>query len=329
MRLIGRIQWQEWVVLVVAALMLLLFAPLPGRSAQTQAVAPTSYILGPGDLLEISVLDMEEIGKFPFRIDMRGNINLPVAGRVEAGGLTVDQLEVKIADRLKGDLRKPDVTVSIKEMHSQPISVLGSVTQPGVHQVQGRMTLMEAISKAGGLRPEAGYSIRIARLKEWGLIPLEGVAEDSTGQYYVAEVGVQEILEGKAPHKNIPVKPYDVITVPKGKLVYVMGAVKKTGGYVLGERASVTVLEALSMSEGLDRFSKEAESRIMRKTSDPQSRAEISVNIKRILAGKDKDVELEPDDILYIPDSGIKRATARSIEAAISLGTGIAIYGRR
>ena len=329
MRLIRKIQWQEWGVLFVAVLMLLVFAPLPGRSAQTQGVVPAGYILGAGDLLEVSVLDMEEIGKFPFRVDMRGNINLPVAGRIEAGGLTVDQLEVKITDRLKSHLRKPDVTVSIKEMHSQPISVLGSVTQPGVHQVQGRMTLMEAISKAGGLRPDAGYSIRIARLKEWGPIPLDGVTEDPTGKYYVAEVGVKEILEGEAPAKNIPVKPHDVITVPKGKMVYVMGAVKKTGGYVLGERSGVTVLEALSMSEGLDRFSRESDSRIMRKTSDPQSRAEISVNIKRILAGKDKDIELEADDILYIPDSGVKRATARSIEAAISLGTGIAIYSRR
>ncbi len=328
MRLIRKIRWQEWVVLVSVALMLLVFAPLPGRSAETQGVVPAGYILGPGDLLEISVLDMEEVGKFPFRVDMRGNINLPVAGRIEAGGLTVDQLEAKIADRLKGDLRKPDVTVSIKEMHSQPISVLGSVTQPGVHQVQGRMTLMEAISKAGGLRPDAGYSIRIARLKEWGPIPLDGVAEDPTGKYYVAEVGVKEILEGEAPAKNIPVKPHDVITVPKGKMVYVMGAVKKTGGYVLGERSKVTVLEALSMSEGLDRFSKESGARIMRKTSDPQSRVEIAVNVKRILAGKDKDIELEPDDILYIPDSGVKRATARSIEAAISLGTGIAIWRR-
>ncbi len=329
MRLIRKIQWQEWVVLVVVALMLLVFAPLPGRSAETQVVVPTGYILGPGDLLEISVLDMEEVGKFPFRVDMRGNINLPVVGRVEAGGLTVDQLEVKIIDRLKGDLRKPDVTVSIKEMHSQPISVLGSVTQPGVHQVQGRMTLMEAISKAGGLRPDAGYSIRIARLKEWGPIPLDGVTEDPTGKYYVAEVGIKEILEGEAPAKNIPVKPHDVITVPKGKMVYVMGAVKKTGGYVLGERSGVTVLEALSMSEGLDRFSRESDARIMRKTSDPLSRAEIAVNVKRILAGKDRDVELEPDDILYIPDSGVKRATARSIEAAISIGSGVAIYGRR
>jgi polysaccharide biosynthesis/export protein len=317
-----RMPWQEWVVLAAALLMLLFFAPLPGRGQET----PASYILGPGDLVQVSVLDMEEIGKYPSRIDIRGNLNLPVVGRVEAVGLTIDQLEAKITERLTRHLRAPDVTVSITEMQSQPVSVLGSVGKPGVQQVQGRMSLMEVISQAGGLRTDAGYSIRIARLREWGAIPLEGAREDETGRYYVAEVGISEILEGDAPAKNIPVKPHDVITVPKGQMVYVMGAVKKSGGFVLGERQNITVLEALSLSEGFDRFAKEGETRIMRKTSDPNSRAEIAVNVKRILQGKDRDIALEADDILYVPLSGAKRATARSLEAAVSIGSGIAIW---
>jgi polysaccharide export outer membrane protein len=327
MRIIRKVRWQEWVVLVVAALMLTLFAPLPGKGAEQEE--PKSYVLGPGDIIQVSVLDMEEVGKYPNRIDLRGFINLPVVGRVEAAGLTSEQLEAKIRERLRTQLKAPDVTVSITEMRSQPVSVLGAVTQPGVQQVQGRKTLMEVISQAGGLRPDAGHAIRIARGKDWGALPLEGVKEDETGAFWVAEVGVSEIMAGGAPHKNIPVRPNDVITVPKGRLVYVMGAVKKTGGFVLGERSKVTVLEAISMAEGMDRFSREADSRIMRKTSDPNSRVEIAVNVKRILSGKDKDVELEPDDILYIPDSGVKRATARSIEAAIQIGTGIAIWGNR
>ncbi|HAX40970.1 MAG TPA: hypothetical protein DCY80_00260, partial [Solibacterales bacterium] len=241
-------------------------------------------------------------------------------------GLTIDQLEAKITERLTRHLRAPDVTVSITEMQSQPVSVLGSVGKPGVQQVQGRMSLMEVISLAGGLRTDAGYSIRIARLREWGAIPLEGAREDETGRYYVAEVGVSEILEGNAPAKNIPVKPHDVITVPKGQMVYVMGAVKKSGGFVLGERQTITVLEAVSLSEGFDRFAREGEIKIMRKTENPESRAEIAVNVKRILEGKDRDIALEADDILYVPLSGAKRATARSLEAAISVGSGIAIW---
>ncbi len=304
----------------------LLLASLLLPPAALPQETPDSYILGPGDLVQVSVLDMEEIGKYPSRIDIRGNLNLPVVGRVEAAGLTIDQLEAKITERLTRHLRAPDVTVSITEMQSQPVSVLGSVGKPGVQQVQGRMSLMEVISQAGGLRTDAGYSIRIARLREWGAIPLEGAREDETGRYYVAEVGISEILEGNAPAKNIPVKPHDVITVPKGQMVYVMGAVKKSGGFVLGERQTITVLEAVSLSEGFDRFAREGEIKIMRKTENPESRAEIAVNVKRILEGKDRDIALEADDILYVPLSGAKRATARSLEAAISVGSGIAIW---
>ncbi|MBE0659130.1 MAG: polysaccharide biosynthesis/export family protein [Bryobacteraceae bacterium] len=321
---IRSIRWQEWVVLLAAVIMLLLFAPLPGKGADGSE--PKSYILGPGDVIQISVLDMDEIGKYPNRIDLRGFINLPVVGRLEAAGLTADQLQAKIEERLKSELKDPDVTVSITEMRSQPVSVLGSVGQPGVQQVQGRKTLMEVISQAGGLRQDAGYAIRIARLKEWGPLPLEGAKDDETGTYSMAEVGVSEVLEGASPAKNIQVKPNDVITVPKGKLVYVMGAVKKSGGFVLGEKEQVTVLEALSMAEGTAAFAKQSQVKILRKTGDPEKRVEIALNVGRILDGKDKDVPLEAEDILYVPVSGAKRVLARGAEAALSVGSGIAIW---
>ncbi|MBA3974106.1 MAG: hypothetical protein C0504_07810 [Candidatus Solibacter sp.] len=324
MKSIRSVRWQEWVVLLAAVAMLLLFAPLPGKGAGSDE--PRSYVLGPGDVIQVSVLDMDEIGKYPNRIDLRGFINLPVVGRVEAAGLTADQLEAKIAERLKSELKAPDVTVSITEMRSQPVSVLGAVTKPGVQQVQGRKTLMEVISQAEGLRPDAGYAIRIARMKEWGALPLEGVKEDETGAFWVAEVGVSEILGGGSPAKNIQVKPNDVITVPKGRLVYVMGAVKKSGGFVLGEKEQVTVLEALSMAEGTAAFAKQSQVKILRRTADPEKRAEIALNVGRILDGKDKDVPLEAEDILYVPVSGGKRALARGAEAAISVGSGIAIW---
>jgi polysaccharide export outer membrane protein len=324
---IRSIRWQEWVVLLVAAMMLLLFAPIPGKGADPEE--PRSYVLGPGDVLQVSVLNMDEIGKYPNRIDLRGFINLPVVGRVEAAGLTADQLEAKIAERLKSELKDPDVTVSITEMRSQPVSVLGAVSKPGVQQVQGRKTLMEVISQAEGLRQDAGYAIRIARLKEWGKLPLEGAKEDETGAYWVAEVGVREVMDGDAPSKNILVKPNDVITVPKGKLVYVMGAVRKSGGFVLGEREQVTVLEALSMAEGTDAFAKRSHVKILRKTGDPEKRAEIALNVGRILDGKDKDVPLEAEDILYVPVSAGKRALAKGIDAGISMTTGLVIWRGR
>src|SRR5438045_3215146 len=80
-----------------------------------------SYVLGPDDQVVIHVLDSEEIGDSPFRIDMRGYINVPLAGRLQAAGLTVDQLEASLAGRLKEYLQSPAVTVSVFEYRSQPV----------------------------------------------------------------------------------------------------------------------------------------------------------------------------------------------------------------
>ncbi|MGO9240429.1 MAG: polysaccharide biosynthesis/export family protein [Bryobacteraceae bacterium] len=307
-----------------------LASPPAGKEGPPSAgeQARSTYVLGPGDQILVRVLDLEEMGKEPYQIDMRGNVNLPMAGRIHASGLTVEELEQEIGGRLKKFLKTPEVSVGLSEMRSQPVSVLGEVKNPGVLQLQGEKTLLEVVSMAGGLNPAAGHSIRITRKKEWGEIPLPGAREDETGQYYVAEVGVKEILEARAPEKNILVKPNDVITVPKGELVYVMGAVKKSGGFVLGDRENVTVLQALSMAEGMDSYAESGHAKILRRTSNPEKRQEIALNLKRILEGKDHDVEMQSDDILFVPVSGGKKALARTAEAGLAIGTGLAIYTR-
>ncbi|QOY86261.1 polysaccharide biosynthesis/export family protein [Paludibaculum fermentans] len=308
-----------------AFLLVLMAATLPGQ----ESGARSTYVLGPGDQIVVRVLDLEEIGKDPYQIDIRGNVNLPMAGRVRASGRTLEEFEAAIGERLMPYLKKPEVTVSVLEMRSQPVSVLGSVKNPGVFQVQGQKTLLEMVSLAGGLNPDAGYAIRIARQKAWGEIPVEGARFDESGQFYVAEVGVRDIMEARSPAQNIQVKPNDVITVPKGQVVYVMGAVKKSGGFVLGEREKTTVLQALSMAEGVDNYANNREAKILRRTANPEIRAEITVNLAEILKGTNKDVPMQSDDILYVPVSGSKKAMARTLDAMISMGTGVVIYGRR
>jgi polysaccharide export outer membrane protein len=144
----------------------------------------------------------------------------------------------------------PHVTVSIVEFRTQPVSILGAVKQPGVHQLQGEKNLFEVLSTAGGLREDAGYSVRITRRLEWGKLPLPDAVNDPSGEYSTASVSVKAIMEGRNPQLNITIKPQDVISVPKGEMVYVIGSVKKSGGFVLGEKENVSVLQALSMAEG-------------------------------------------------------------------------------
>jgi len=289
----------------------------------------STYLLGPGVLITVQALDLEEIdGKQPIRIDLRGDIKLPLAGRVHAAGLTVEQLETAIVERLKAYLQQPTVTVGIAEFRSQPVSVLGAVGTPGVLQLQGRKTLFEILSMAGGLKAEAGNVVVITRQKEQGAIPLPNAKEDPTGRFDVAEVSVKSIMGGKNPQDNILVHPNDVISVPKAELVYVIGAVKKPGGFVLSERETISILEALSLAEGLDRVASPQTAKILRATDRSAQRTEIAVDVKKILTGKSNDLPMTANDILFIPTSASKNAAIRGMEAALQVGTGLAIYRR-
>ena len=294
-----------------------------------QASSPASYALGPGDEIVIRALNVDEIKETPIRLDLKGEITLPLIGKIKAGGLRTEELEVLIKERLKKYYVDPDVVVAVLTFRSQPVMVLGAVAQPGVAQIEGRKTLFEVISSVGGVRPDAGHTIKITRRKEWGRIPLPGCVEDPTGEFFVAEVAVSSVMEARSPAENILIQPRDVITVPKARIVYVIGAVKKSGGFTLGETDSMTVLQALANAEGLDRFAAPGGARILRVTPGSAARTEIHLDVKKIFSGKGTDVALGADDILFIPVSGKKLATARTIEAAATIGSGLAIYAAR
>lgn len=289
---------------------------------------PRNYVLGPEDQITIRVLEAEEIDNKPVRVDFSGNIRLPLVGRIHAGGLTVDQLETELVRELKKYIKDPQVAVSITEFRSQPVSVLGAVRNPGVHQVQGRKTLLEMISMAGGIDPEAGHAIKITRRKEFGAIPLKTAVADETGGYTVADVDLASILEARNPQENIEIKPNDVITIPRGQLVYVMGQVRRPGGFVLRQRETLSALQALALAEGLDRAASPQNARILRTVAGAVERSEIYVDMRKILEGKSGDVALLPNDVLFIPNSVSKSALIRGLEAALQIGTGVAIYRR-
>src|SRR5580704_7423003 len=273
----------------------LLFEALPSPPP------PDTYTLGPGDQIVIRVPDFEEIDNKTVPIDLKGSVNLPEVGRIQASGLTTEQLEAVIGEHLKRYLVKPDVSVYLTEMRSQPVSVLGQVQTPGVHQLQGQKNLFEVLSLAGGLRPEAGNVIEITRRLEWGPIPLPNAANDSTGQFSVGSVEVRSVMNASNPAENILIKPNDVISVPKADTIYVLGAVKKPGAYVLGEHRTLATLEILALAEGPEKTADTRDSRIMRVIPGSNDRAEIPVDLRTILNGKMPDIPLTADDKLFVP----------------------------
>ncbi|MBI4874079.1 MAG: polysaccharide biosynthesis/export family protein [Acidobacteria bacterium] len=293
------------------------------------AEAPADlYLLGPDDQIAVHLRDIPEIQFRPVRIDGAGNIELPYAGKLRAAGRSAEQLAAEIATRLKSIVNDPSVTVEVTEYGSQPVSVLGAVGKPGVYQLRGRKGLFEVLSLAEGLRPDAGHSIKISRRKEWGPIPLATAAGDPSGEYSVAEVSVKSVLEGKNPQDNILIRPQDVLSVPRAEMVYVVGSVRRAGGFTLGDRETVSVLQAVAMAEGLERTAAPQKARILRRNGEGSRRIEIPVDVKSLLENKAQDPLLEPDDILFVPNSVSRSAALRSLEAGIQLATGVVIWRR-
>jgi polysaccharide export outer membrane protein len=305
-------------------------APL-GRSGTSAVNAPapaalSQYVLGPHDEIALSSIEAEELSGKTLQIDNSGQINVPLAGRVRAAGLTPQQLEAELASRLARYLRRPQVSVSVIQFGSQPVSVIGAVNTPGVHQLRGRRTLVEVLAMAGGVRPEAGHSIKITRRLEYGRIPLKSASDDVEAKFSVAEVSLRAVMEAQNPDDNISVLPYDIISVPTAQMVYVVGEVTKPGGFILNEKESLSVLEALSLAGGLSRTASPNDAKILRASLDNSNREEIDVPVRRILKGKSKDFALHAQDILFIPSSKTKTIAARAAEAAVQTLSGILIW---
>ena len=286
----------------------------------------STYLLGPDDQLEISGPELTDATNKPVRINGEGNVQVPLAGSVHVAGLTVQQTEQELDKTLSKYIRNPQVVVNVVEVRSQPVSVLGAVNSPGVHQVQGHKTVLEMLAAAGGIRQDAGYSIRVTRQVEWGCIPLPGAQFDATGKYSVAEVNLQKIMNAKTPEENIQIFPHDVISVPKAEMVYVIGEVHRSGGFVLGEHKSISVLQALSLAEGLNTGADPRHAKILRLKPEADQREELKVDVKDALNGKKPDFPLQGEDILFIPGSTGKKAALRGLEAAIQTGTGLAVW---
>ncbi len=286
----------------------------------------TTYVLGPDDQLTIWVLEADELSTDPIRVGPDGYMNLPMVGRFRAAGLTVEQLEAELTHRLKTYVHEPNVAVSITEFRSQPVSIIGAVNSPGVHPLAGQKTLIEVLALAGGHRDDAGHSIKITRRLKWGRIPLATAKDDSTGQFSVAEVNLEDVMKARNPEENVFIKPHDVISVPRAEMIYVIGAVARSGGFVLRERESISVLRALALAGGLARFASPKIAKILRPEQGAAQRTEIPIDLKTILSSKSPDVPLQRDDILFVPRSGSKAMAARAAEAVVSAGTGIAIW---
>jgi polysaccharide biosynthesis/export protein len=307
-------------------------APLPMSTGANAAAVPsatptnvTSYVLGPEDSITVRVFAADDIPDKPVQIDNDGSVTLPMIGQVHASGLTVEQFQANLVTAYKKYFKDPQVTVQVNDFRSQPVSVAGNVSTPGVVQLRGNRNLMEVIGQAGGLRADAGDSVLITRNLSEGPIPVAGAFTDPTGKYSVAHIDIRAVMSGKDPEGNILIKPHDVITVPRARMIYVLGNVTRPGGYVLTENETMSLTQAIALAGGWDHSAALSGARILRADGGP-TREQIPANVKKIMQNKAPDLEMRPDDILYVPNSLTKQVSARGVEAAIGIGTGLLIW---
>jgi polysaccharide biosynthesis/export protein len=262
-----------------------------------------NYVLDANDQILIRAFQVQEIGERPYRIDMDGNIDLPLVGTIKAGGLSVDQLEAELVKRLGTYVRNPQVSVTVTTYRSEPVFFIGAFHAPGIYTLQGKRTLVEMLSSIGGLQPYASRRITVTRRLDYGPIPLPNAVIDKATNTSSVEISMGSLHDQVNPAEDIVLQPYDQISVSRAEMVYINGEVNRVGAVELGERDSISVIQAISMSGGLTRDADIEKARILRPVLNSSKRAEIPVNLKLILAGKSNDYPLMPNDLLYVPRS--------------------------
>jgi polysaccharide export outer membrane protein len=319
---------------------------------------PSDYVIGPGDLINVQVFDVPEMSR-ELRVSQTGSIGMPlVPVRMHIAGLTELQTEQKITEVLEanGLISHPEVSVTVKEKKSRPITIVGAVAHPMVYEADRQVTLIDVLAQAGGITPDAADHVIVTRPER---DPSADTSADASQPPSVADdpaksgapsasndksaasaeppqiapplmntitVNLSPILETGDMANNVVVQPGDVVTVPHAGIVYVLGAVSKPGGYtVTNDRAQLSTLKILSLAGGLDRTAKSDHAVIVRKDGTGQQH-EVEVDLKKVMKFEAEDVQLRPSDILYIPRSAGKQAAIRAAELATAIGTGVLIY---
>ena len=217
--------------------------PAPGSFGKEQCAG---YRLGPQDQMVVRGLNGERMNE-TVTVAGDGSITLPLVGRISVSGKKTEEVQKDLHERLKTFIREPNVSVSITSAQSRHISVIGAVNQAGVHVIRGCSTLIDAISQAGGLRQDAGNTIKVTRNRPAPTRTDDNprTAGTATGGYEIADIRLSDLIEARRPEANILVEADDVISVPRAQLVYVVGAVQKAGGFVLNERETLSVLQVV------------------------------------------------------------------------------------
>lgn len=289
----------------------------PAQQQQQQPGVPAAisvrpdYTLGPDDQILVRVPQVPELNDRPFRIGPDGYVELPIVGRTQVGGLTIQAFEKALLEKLKEFVRDPQVFVTLAQMRGDPVFFVGAFRAPGIYPLGGRRTLVEMLTNVGGLQPNASRRIRVTRRTDYGPLPLPNAQENADKRISTVDISVDDLSMNINPEEDIVLQPYDIVSVERAERVYVLGGVGRATAIELGERSSISIAQALTEAGGFSMGAKESQIRILRQISGTDRRAEITINAKRVLQARDRDFPLLPNDVLFIPNSKLSSMFSR------------------
>lgn len=266
-------------------------AQVPAEIQEAKDALVRAYRIGPGDLLELKVFQVDELSQ-TVRVSEDGSITLPLLGRVVVEGLTQEGVVQKLTGLLQAKyIKNPQVTIFIKEYKNQQVAVIGAVENAGSYELVGRKNLLQIISMAGGFSETAGNEVFILR-------------EGADGAPSTVSIDLKDLLVNGNQALNIPIEPNDVINVPVDKeiRVFVMGRVTRPGAVKAKLSEGITLFQAIADAGGLAEGAKESAISITRKDKTGKEQ-KIKVNLKDIIREKKKDIVLQEGDVVYVPES--------------------------
>lgn len=284
-------------------------------------------LIGAEDTVTLVALNADELSR-PWRVSSQGDLNLPMLGRVKAAGRTVSELEADLQERMKRYFKDPQLTVYVSEYRSQPVNVVGAVEKPGAYQLQGPKSVFDAILMAGGPR-EPGPTVTLSRSQKAGKLDYPGVRLDDEKQVWVLELNTLDVMQGKGVSANIRLMAGDVVTVSnvkERKLVHIAGEVNHPGAVELVTRDTVSLLKVLAIAGGLTKTASPGKVMISRADQPGGQNNMAFVDLKRIMNGKAKDLELSAGHIIIVPSSSVMTVVQGASTSAVN--TGILMLGR-
>ncbi len=253
--------------------------------AQVLAMADDDrYRIGPGDVLDIRILNRPNLSREAVRVEGSGMIRMPLI-----------ETEIQAACKTEG----AQVDVFIKEYHSRQVAIIGAVNEQSRFELQRRIRLLDLLTYAKGPTPKAGQTINIVHSPPTLICQKEETADTAALSSY----RLSDTLQGY-PQANPFIEPGDIVTLPEANQVYVVGNVFTPVTIPL--REPLTLSRAVAMAGGVKQDSKKDKVRIVRQQPGTATSQEIVVDLTSIEKKRAEDIALLPNDIIDVPTSGSK-----------------------